>query len=118
MDTIRSYAFCHITTNQFQKNVTFEKKCEIVEISIVACSFNHFLKLSPENLPRVLNKINLCVNPLRRIDNYTVQITGNFITSNINLYYSMVYKKFIIEHFEYKYHSGQVNKSTIKSKHF
>lgn len=62
----------------------------ITEIALLACSSDHFencVGAGTEQLPRVLHKLTLCVNPVRRIAPEAVVITGldNFLLQDENI---------------------------------
>uniref|UniRef100_A0A6B2EKL9 Putative three prime repair exonuclease 1 n=1 Tax=Phlebotomus kandelakii TaxID=1109342 RepID=A0A6B2EKL9_9DIPT len=57
----------------------FNGPAKIVEISLVACSVDHFVASSSgetPQIPRVLHKLSLCVNPFKRICEESSRITG------------------------------------------
>ncbi|XP_059613761.1 uncharacterized protein LOC132259940 [Phlebotomus argentipes] len=57
----------------------FNGSTKIVEISLVACSVDHFVASSDQaetRLPRVQHKLTLCVNPFKRICDESTKITG------------------------------------------
>lgn len=59
----------------------------ITEISLVACSSEHFENdpgSGTETLPRVLHKLTICLNPVKKIAQPAVAITGldNFLLEN------------------------------------
>jgi three prime repair exonuclease 1 len=67
----KTFAFFDLETTGIPELEFFKTK--ITEISIVACSVEHFLN---ENDPRVLHKLTLCFNPFKRIDIKSSDITG------------------------------------------
>lgn len=58
----------------------------ITEISLVACSANHFENICGQLAPRVLHKLTLCVNPGQRVNPEAVILTGldNFLLEDEN----------------------------------
>lgn len=61
---------------------------EITEISFVACSTDHFenIDAGTELLPRVLHKLTICLNPVKKIVPEAVVLTGldNFLLADEN----------------------------------
>lgn len=57
----------------------FNGSTKIMEISLVACSVDHFVASSGQEMPeipRVLHKLSFCVNPFKRICEESTKITG------------------------------------------
>lgn len=74
MNNIKSFAFFDLETTglpEYEHN-----KTKITEISIVACSKDHMLNSKKNELPRVLNKLTLCVNPMKLIQLRSTELTG------------------------------------------
>lgn len=67
----KTFAFLDLETTGIPELEFFKTK--ITEISIVACSVEHFLM---GTAPRVLHKLTLCFNPSKRIDLKSSDITG------------------------------------------
>lgn len=53
---------------------------KITELSLAACEREHFINRN--ELPRVINKITLSVNPFRRISERASDISGNFFQTS------------------------------------
>lgn len=70
---IKSFAFFDLETTGLPDLEFFQTK--ITELSIVACSVDHFLDKDVQN-PRVLHKLTLCFNPYKRIDLKSTDSTG------------------------------------------
>lgn len=61
----------------------------ITELSLVSVSTSHFDDCSPrDQLPRVLHKLTVCVNPIKTIAPEAVRITGldNFLLQDENIF--------------------------------
>ncbi|XP_063698373.1 uncharacterized protein LOC134829280 [Culicoides brevitarsis] len=71
---IKSFAFFDIETTGLPSEEG--NRTKITEISIVACSVEHFLSTKSPKIPRVLHKLTLCVNPCKRISYKSEEITG------------------------------------------
>lgn len=71
---IKTLAFFDLETTGLPDLEGFKTK--ITELSIVACSVNHFLDVKKDESPRVLHKITICLNPYKRIDLKATEITG------------------------------------------
>jgi three prime repair exonuclease 1 len=71
MEEIKTFAFFDLETTGIPELEFFKTK--ITEISVVACSVEHFLN---EKHLRVLHKLTLCFNPFKRIDIKASDITG------------------------------------------
>lgn len=51
-------------------------RTQITEMAFVACSSEHLLDTSMNNLPRVLQKLVVVVNPMRMIQPKSTELTG------------------------------------------
>lgn len=71
---IKTLAFFDLETTGLPDLEFFKTK--ITELSIVACSVNHFLDVQDNESPRVLHKITICLNPYKRIDLKASEVTG------------------------------------------
>lgn len=71
---IGSYAFLDLETTGLP-DLEFNKT-KITEICIVAASKNSILNTERNDLPRVLNKLSICVNPAKQISFESTRITG------------------------------------------
>jgi three prime repair exonuclease 1 len=75
MAEIKTLAFIDLETSGIPVFECYRSK--ITEIAIVACSKQHLLELKEgDNLPRVLHKLTLCLNPFKRINVQTTEVTG------------------------------------------
>lgn len=70
----KTFAFLDLETTGIPDLEFFKTK--ITEISIIACSVDHFLNSCLGTTPRLLHKLTLCFNPFRRIDLKSTEITG------------------------------------------
>lgn len=70
---IKTFAFFDLETTGLPDLEYF--KTQITELSIVACSVDHFLDPKVK-LPRVQAKLTLCFNPFKRISLQSSEITG------------------------------------------
>ncbi|GAB0094247.1 three-prime repair exonuclease 1 [Sergentomyia squamirostris] len=77
---IKSFVFFDIEGTGLPR---IDGTAKIMEISFVACSVDHFVSSGqdPLEVPRVLHKLSLCVNPFKRVCEESFRITGldNFI---------------------------------------
>lgn len=74
---IKTFAFFDLETTGLE----IGKK--ITELCFVACSRKDILSTKKNEMPRVLNKLSLCVNPFRMIHPESTKITGLFLMSRI-----------------------------------
>lgn len=70
---IKTFAFFDLETTGLPDLEFFKTK--ITELSIVACSVDHFLD-SNVKIPRILHKLTICFNPYKRIDLKSTDATG------------------------------------------
>lgn len=68
---IKTFAFFDMETTGLST------MAKITEISFVACSKDGFLKTPAGQLPRVLHKLSLCMNPMRNISGEAQGLTGS-----------------------------------------
>uniref|UniRef100_A0A336KCU1 CSON003226 protein n=1 Tax=Culicoides sonorensis TaxID=179676 RepID=A0A336KCU1_CULSO len=71
---IRSIAFFDIEATGLPSEEF--NRTKITEISFVACSTEHLLATKFGDLPRILHKLTLCMNPAKRISDVAEKITG------------------------------------------
>lgn len=74
MSEIKTFVFFDLETTGLPDYEC--RKTKITEISLVACARSHLLETKRGNLPRVLHKLTLCVNPRRLIQCQSTAITG------------------------------------------
>lgn len=72
--TIKTIAFFDLETTGLPDLEFFKTK--ITELSIVAVSVDHLLETKSGDVPRVLHKLSICLNPYKRIDLKSSEITG------------------------------------------
>lgn len=70
---IKTFAFVDLETTGLPELEFYKTK--ITELSIVACSTEHLMETKSPNIPRVLHKLTLCLNPCKRIDFKSTEIT-------------------------------------------
>jgi three prime repair exonuclease 1 len=71
---IKTFALFDLETTGLPELEYFKTK--ITELTLVAVSVDHFLETSKSQLPRVLHKLTLCLNPFKRIDIKATEVTG------------------------------------------
>jgi Exonuclease len=75
MEEIKTIAFLDLELTGIP-NLEFNRT-KITEIAIVACSKQHILdQANDANVPRVLHKLTVCLNPFKRINVDTTEVTG------------------------------------------
>ncbi|XP_055691084.1 uncharacterized protein LOC129794312 [Lutzomyia longipalpis] len=99
-EAIKSFIFFDMEATGLPQ---FEGSPKITELSFVACSADHFMASSRQEvpeIPRVLHKLSFCVNPFKRISEESSRITGldNYNLeneSNFNVRELEMIKKFV-----------------------
>lgn len=81
MEAIKTFVFFDLESTGLPEFEFYKTK--ITELSFVACATEHLrasnIQLGSDDLPRILHKLTVCLNPRKMIQPKATDISGKFI---------------------------------------